>query len=145
MQILITRINRGEIRAEKKVIASTGKGLAVFVGIESSDNETNLVTAAKKIVNIRIFKDSSGKLSKSVKEENYGILCIPNFTLCASTEKGRRPSFEKAMKPAAAKKMFAKFILLLQNDVRNVEAGMFGTDMDTKLELDGPVNITLKT
>ncbi len=145
MQLLITRINRGEIKIKEKIVASINKGLAVFTGIESNDNETNLATAAKKIANLRLFEDSSGKLSKSIKEENYGILCIPNFTLCASTEKGRRPSFEKAMQPEKAKKMFAKFVLLLQNDIRNVKAGMFGADMNIKLELDGPVNITLKT
>jgi D-aminoacyl-tRNA deacylase len=144
MQILINRISKGKIEVAKEVVASINKGLAVFAGIEVGDDESNLITAVKKIINMRLFEDDSGKLSESVKEKNYEILCIPNFTLCASTEKGRRPSFEKAMKPEKAKKMFAKFVFLLQNDIKNVEAGIFGANMDITLELDGPVNITLE-
>ncbi|MCF7886977.1 MAG: D-tyrosyl-tRNA(Tyr) deacylase [Candidatus Omnitrophica bacterium] len=143
MKILINRIKSGKITINNKVKASLDKGLAVFVGIEVDDTESNLITAAKKIINMRLFENGSGKLSGSVKEKNYGILCIPNFTLCASTKKGRRPSFEKAMKPDAAKKMFAKFMVLLQNEI-DLQSGVFGADMAIDLELDGPVNITVK-
>lgn len=143
MKVLINRISKGKVEVAKEVIASINKGLAVFVGIESNDTESTLVTASKKIVNMRLFENDSGKLSESVKEKGYPILCIPNFTLCASTEKGRRPSFEKAMKPDAAKKMFAKFMVLLQNKI-DLQSGIFGADMAIDLELDGPVNITVK-
>ncbi|MFO8052689.1 MAG: D-aminoacyl-tRNA deacylase [Candidatus Omnitrophota bacterium] len=143
MKVLINRISKGKVEVAKEVIASINKGLTVFVGIESNDTESTLVTASKKIVNMRLFENDSGKLSESVKEKGYPILCIPNFTLCASTEKGRRPSFEKAMKPDAAKKMFAKFMVLLQNKI-DLQSGIFGADMAIDLELDGPVNITVK-
>jgi D-tyrosyl-tRNA(Tyr) deacylase len=142
MKILISRINKGSVKVEGKVKASIEKGLAVFVGIESGDTESTLTAASQKVVNTRLFADNSGKISQSVEEKGYSILCIPNFTLCASTEKGRRPSFEKAMRPDAAKKMFAKLIVLLQNEV-NVQSGAFGADMAINLELDGPVNINL--
>jgi D-tyrosyl-tRNA(Tyr) deacylase len=144
MKILINRINKGKVKVAKEVIASINKGLAVFVGIEAGNTESNLVTAAKKIVNIRIFEDKTGKMSRSVKQTGLPVLCIPNFTLCASTEKGRRPSFEKAMKPEKAKKLFDKFLNLLHNELGNIQSGIFGAHMNIKLELDGPVNITLE-
>ncbi|MCF7869756.1 MAG: D-tyrosyl-tRNA(Tyr) deacylase [Candidatus Omnitrophica bacterium] len=143
MKILINRINKGSVKVKGKVKASIEKGLAVFIGIESTDTESTLITASKKIINMRLFENNSGKLSESVKEKGYPILCIPNFTLCALTKKGRRPSFENAMKPDAAKKMFAKFIVLLQNNI-SVQPGVFGADMAIDLELDGPTNIILK-
>ncbi|MCF7873999.1 MAG: D-tyrosyl-tRNA(Tyr) deacylase [Candidatus Omnitrophica bacterium] len=144
MKVLINRINKGKVEVAKEVIASIDKGLAVFVGIEAGNTESNLVTAAKKIVNIRIFEDKTGKMSRSVKQAGLPVLCIPNFTLCASTEKGRRPSFEKAMKPEKAKKLFDKFLNLLHNELDNIQSGIFGAHMDIKLELDGPVNIILE-
>ncbi|MCF7872720.1 MAG: D-tyrosyl-tRNA(Tyr) deacylase [Candidatus Omnitrophica bacterium] len=144
MQILINRINKGKIEVAKEVIASIDKGLAVFVGIEAGDTESNLITASKKIVNMRLFENDSGKLSKSVKEKDYEILYIPNFTLCASTKKGRRPSFEPAMKPEKAKKLFDKFLNLLHNELGHIQSGIFGADMAIDLELDGPVNIVLE-
>ncbi|MCF7877344.1 MAG: D-tyrosyl-tRNA(Tyr) deacylase [Candidatus Omnitrophica bacterium] len=143
MKILISRIDKGSVKVEGEVRASIEKGLAVFVGIESGDTESTLITASEKVVNTRLFAGNSGKLSQSVKEKGYSILCIPNFTLCASTKKGKRPSFEKAMQPDAAKKMFAKFIVLLQNKI-NVQSGVFGADMAINIELNGPVNIVLE-
>jgi D-tyrosyl-tRNA(Tyr) deacylase len=144
MKILINRINKGKVKVAKEVIASINKGLAVFVGIEAEDTESNLIAAVKKFIDMRLFEDGSGKLSQSVKEKNYEILCIPNFTLCASTEKGRRPSFEQAMKPKEAKKLFDKFLNLLHNELGDIQSGIFGAHMNIILELDGPVNIVLE-
>ncbi len=129
---------------DQEIKASVGKGIAVFVGINSSDTESTLCAAAEKILNIRIFQDQSGRLFKSVQDKKYSILCIPNFTLCATTTKGRRPSFEKAMAPVQAEKMFDKLMVLLQNSMVNAQPGCFGANMNINLELDGPVNIILK-
>ena len=96
---------------------------------------------AQKVVNLRVFSDAQGKMNYSVKDKNYKILCISNFTLCANTDKGRRPSFEKAMPKDAANKPFEDFITLLRAREIEVKQGVFGEHMDIRLDLDGPVNI----
>ncbi len=144
MKVLVTRISKGSLKVKGELKACVGRGMAVFIGIEAGDTESELLQAAEKISNIRIFEAESGRFSESIQEGDYSILCIPNFTLCASTKKGRRPSFERAMKPEPAEKMFDKLITLLQNKLKNVKAGVFKASMDINLELEGPVNINLE-
>ncbi len=144
MKILITRIKSGEVKVERKIKASVGRGLALFVCVELEDTDSILLEAAQKIVNLRIFEDESGRMRHSVQERKYQLLCIPNFTLCGSTKKGRRPSFEEAMRPNLAEKMFDKLIVLLKGKVEDVQQGVFRAHMDINLNLDGPVNINLK-
>jgi len=143
MKISLTRINKGRVSVEGKVIASIDKGLAVFIGLEKTDTGDSFEQIAEKIINLRIFENEEGKLDCSVKDKNYHVLCIPNFTLCADTTKGRRPSFEGAMAPNIAKGLFGEFIKILENKGVKTEGGQFGAHMDIKLDLDGPVNIIL--
>lgn len=143
MKIFVTRIKKGEIRVDGELKASTPKGLAAFIGFENSDTDSNLLLAAQKIAQLRIFEDETGRMAYSAQDKNYPVLCIPNFTLCASTQKGRRPSFDKAMPPERAEKMFDKLILLLQNSLEKVAQGCFKAHMEINLVLDGPVNINL--
>jgi len=145
MKLLVTRISKGEIVVEEKVVSSVGKGIALFVGLEEGDDNSSLVSMADKVANLRIFEDERGKMHYSVKDKNYQILCISNFTLCANTDKGRRPSFESSMAPDAANKLFADFVLVLQSKQIDVKTGTFGAHMDIHLEMDGPVNIALES
>jgi D-tyrosyl-tRNA(Tyr) deacylase len=99
---------------------------------------------AEKVLNLRIFENEEGKLNYSVKDRGYQILCISNFTLCANTEKGRRPSFENSMSRQEANKYYQDFVCVLKSQGVGVEAGVFGEHMDISLDLDGPVNIMLE-
>lgn len=143
MKVLVVRVSGGRVSVEGKVVSSIDKGLAIFVGIEKEDSNAELVAMAEKIVNLRIFENEKGKMNYSLKDKNYQILCISNFTLCANTNKGRRPSFEGAASPDRAKLLFEDFIKILQAGGVRVEKGVFGEKMNIDLQLDGPVNIIL--
>ena len=80
-----------------------------------------------------------------VKDKGYQILCISNFTLCANTEKGRRPSFERAMVPEEANKLFEEFVTAIRSKGIDVHNGIFGAMMDIDLVMDGPVNIAISS
>ncbi|MBN2483434.1 MAG: D-tyrosyl-tRNA(Tyr) deacylase [Candidatus Omnitrophica bacterium] len=144
MKVLVIRVHRGELKAEGKVFSTIGPGISVFVGLEKEDTREGLITMAEKVVALRIFEDERGKMNFSVKDKKYDILCIPNFTLCADTEGGRRPSFDNAMKPQGAKNMYDEFVELLKSYTIEVKTGIFGAHMDIQLDLDGPVNIILQ-
>ena len=98
---------------------------------------------AQKIVNMRIFEDDNHKMDYSLKDKDYSVLCISNFTLCASTDSGRRPSFEQAMPKDKAQKIFNKFVEKIKALGINVETGAFGKYMRISLDFDGPVNIII--
>ena len=125
-------------------MASIDKGIVLFVGFSKSDDENTISDMAQKVVNLRVFEDENNKLMYSVKDKNYKILCIPNFTLYANTKKGRRPSFEDVLGKEKASILFDNFILLLKASGVFVESGKFGEHMEILLNLDGPVNIVLE-
>lgn len=137
------RVNKASVFADNCFYASIQKGIVVFVGIEKTDDVFFLDSMAEKIVNLRIFETDEGKMQYSIKDLNYEMLCIPNFTLCAHVEKGRRPCFDEAMLKDNAKKFFDEFILFLQKRGITVKTGVFGSHMDINMDLNGPVNLFL--
>ena len=143
MNALVSRVTKAQISVNGEVVSSIERGLAVFVAIEKTDSHAELEGIAAKIVNLRIFEDEQGKMNHSVKDKNYQILAVSNFTLCASTAKGRRPSFEQSMPKQEANKLFEDFLLLLRGRGIEVACGVFGEHMDISLTMDGPVNIIL--
>jgi len=144
MKVAVVRVHKAEVSVEEKVISAIEKGIVAFVGFNKNDGDSLLAKAAEKIVNLRIFEDEQGKMNHSAGSRNYQILCVPNFTLCANTKKGCRPSFEEAMPPAEAKKLFEDFISVLRSKYIKVKAGVFGARMEINLKADGPVNIILE-
>ena len=143
MKILVVRVRQAEVWVRGVVYSSIREGIVVFVGIEKGDNSSVIKEMAEKIVNLRIFEDTRGKLHYSVKDKGYQIMCVPNFTLCAHIKKGNRPSFEQALPFLEAKKFFEDFILILKSYWREIEKGEFGEHMEISLVADGPVNIIL--
>ncbi len=144
MKALVVRVHKADVWVDNRIISSIGDGIVVFIGIDRKDTYDSLVKIAEKVANLRIFEDDKGKLQFSVRDKNYAVMCVSNFTLCANTEKGRRPSFEKAMMPSAAEKLYNNFIMVLESKGIKVEKGIFGVHMDIKLEMDGPVNIVIE-
>jgi len=146
MKAIILRVSKASLTIpdENKEVSSIGKGLLVFVGIDKNDNDTTLESLAEKIANFRVFEDENGKLNYSIKDKNYEILCVPNFTLCANINKGRRPSFENVMPQEQARKLFENLIILLKARELAVKSGEFGKTMLINTECAGPVNIIVE-
>ena len=144
MKALIQRVSSGSVSVENKNIASIGSGLLIFIGIYSDDSINDVSKICKKIINLRIFNDIDGKLNNSILDISGEILLVSQFTLCADTKKGNRPSFNNAMKPDMANGLFGNLKDML-SDLVNVKIGEFGADMKVSLINDGPVTIMLNT
>ena len=145
MKLMLTRVKSASVVTSGALRASIDRGIVAFIGLEKSDQESALIEMASKVATLRIFENEAGKLDSSAKDRGYPVLCVPNFTLCACTKKGRRPSFDQAMIPIEAVKLFEAFTDLLRSEGLRVEKGVFGEHMDIELVLDGPVNIILDT
>ena len=71
---------------------------------------------------------------------------MSQFTLCADTSHGRRPSFISSAKPDIAKELYEKFMAELKAlGVKKVDSGIFAADMQVELVNDGPVTIIMDT
>lgn len=140
----MVRVNKAEVFVEEKLFSSINNGIALFIGLEQSDDDAVLNEMAEKVVNLRIFENENAKLTYSLKDKNYAVLCIPNFTLCADVNKGRRPSFDNALPREQADRLFENFTALLDARTNNVKKAAFGQHMRINLDCDGPVNIIIE-
>lgn len=144
MKAVIQRVTHAQVNVNGEIVGKINKGLLVFLGIGSSDNESDSDFLIKKILNLRIFNDSDFKMNLSLKDVNGEILVISQFTLYADTKKGNRPSYTSAAQPLIANKTYNSFLSKLEIEFgKKVESGIFGADMKVEILNDGPVTIVI--
>lgn len=146
MRVVIQRVSRAEVVVEGESVGKIGRGLMLLIGIEAEDTDADISWLVQKTVNMRIFDDENGVMNLSVKDVEGEVLAISQFTLCASTRKGNRPSYIRAARPEFSEPMYEKFKMELEKQMgRAPEAGRFGADMKCDLVNDGPITIILDT
>ncbi len=94
---------------------------------------------ASKIWNLRILADE-----KSCADLGAPLLVVSQFTLYASTAKGRRPSWIAAAPREVAEPLVTAFADALRSLGADVQTGVFGADMAVALVNDGPVTLILE-
>ena len=144
MKIIIQRVKKAQVSIEGQVYGQIQQGLLLLVGVGPEDQKEDLDYAVRKLVNMRIFSDTEGKMNLSVKDIQGEILSISQFTLFADTKKGNRPAFTGAAKPDVAETFYQDFNRELTKEVP-VKTGIFGADMQVELVNDGPVTVILDT
>ena len=122
-----------------------GRGFMILVGVTDEDGDKQIAWLAHKILNLRVFEDTQGKMNRSIQDIGGEILSISQFTLFADVHKGNRPSFIKAGKPEHADLMWIKFNEALRSGGVPVKEGRFGAHMRVGLVNDGPVTIIIDT
>jgi len=147
MRCVIQRVSSASVSVGGSVVGSIDKGLLVLVGITHTDTEQTADWMAEKILSLRIFPDSDGKMNLSVSDVGGGVLLVSQFTLYGDVSKGTRPSFIDAARPEHAEPLYnylfsrLKTITLTGKQVNKLETGEFGAMMDVALVNDGPVTI----
>lgn len=121
------------------------RGFMILVGVTDEDGDKQIAWLAHKILNLRVFEDTQGKMNRSIQDIGGEILSISQFTLFADVHKGNRPSFIKAGKPEHADLMWIKFNEALRSGGVPVKEGRFGAHMRVGLVNDGPVTIVIDT
>ncbi len=145
MKAVVQRCFSASVSVDGAVSGSIDKGFLVLLGVGEEDTEQVAEIMANKIAALRVFTDQNDKMNLSLKDVGGKVLAVSNFTLCADTKKGNRPSFSKAMAPDEAFKLYNKFCDKLTEQGIAVEKGVFGADMQISMEGDGPVTIILDT
>ena len=143
MKVLLQRVSRASVRVSGVTVGSIGRGLLVFLGVEHGDEVEDAAWNAAKTAELRIFPDDEGRMNRSVEEIQGAVLVVSQFTLAASTRRGRRPSFESAAAPERARELYDRFVAGLRERGLVVALGTFRAMMDVELVNDGPVTIVL--
>jgi D-tyrosyl-tRNA(Tyr) deacylase len=144
MRVIIQRVSEAAVRINGKVKGEIGNGLLLLAGFTASDTAEDLQWTSKKVVQMRIFNDSEGKMNLSLQDVGGDLLLISQFTLYANTKKGNRPSYIQAAPPFVAIPLYESFIRQLESDLgKPIQTGEFGADMKVSLLNDGPVTIII--
>ena len=143
MKAVIQRVKSASVSVDDKIIGEIATGFLILLGVEQSDTQDDLNYLVKKTIGLRIFKDGNKNMNLSIKDVGGEALVVSQFTLCADTSRGRRPSFIKAANPEEADSMYQQFCEQLTMNNLSVERGEFGAMMDVSLVNDGPVTIIL--
>ena len=143
MRAVIQRVKPASVHVAGNEISRIHKGHLVFLGIEEGDTGQDLEYLVEKIVHLRVFEDTQGKMNLSLLDIEGEILVVSQFTLSGDCRKGRRPSFSSAAAPETAEALYEEFCSQTAQRGVPVKKGVFRAHMEVDLINDGPVTILL--
>ena len=143
MIAVLQRTSKASVVVGDKIVGNINSGLVILLGIKKGDSKEDADYLAQKISRLRMFNDDTNKMNRSILDIQASALVISQFTLCADTKKGRRPSFLNAESPELSKKLYEYFKVSLRKLGILVKSGQFGSLMKVKLVNDGPVTFVL--
>jgi len=144
MRAVVQRVSEASVTIDGQRVAHIHTGLLVLLGISEDDTESDLEWLCGKILKLRIFPDDQGVMNLDVHQVNGDLILVSQFTLLASTSKGRRPSYIRSARADVAMPLYLRakqrFCELLG---KPIGTGEFGADMKVALVNDGPVTIVI--
>ncbi len=145
MRVLLQRVASARVEIGGEVVGAIERGLLVFLAVYPDDGEAQAHWLLDKLLGLRVFADSDGKMNLSVQDVQGGVLLVSQFTLAGDARRGRRPGFSAAAPPAQAERLYEYFLAELRRVLPTVAAGRFGADMQVHLVNDGPVTLMIDT
>ncbi len=143
MRLLVQHVKEAEVRVGSEVIGKIGKGLLVFLGVHQEDTLDDCLWLKDKLIHLRIFMDGHEKMNLSIQDVAGELLIVSQFTLYADCIKGRRPSFDQAAPSEIAQKLYDRFIEEVKQNIKTVQTGRFGAQMQVHLINDGPLTFLI--
>ena len=143
MRCLIQRVASANVKMDGRTVGEIDSGLVVLVCAMRDDGDGDVPFLARKLVNLRIFRDDQGKMNRSLIDCGGSALIVSQFTLAADTSRGNRPGFSRAARPDCGRRQFEDFVRSVRAYGVRVETGEFGGEMKVELINDGPVTIWL--
>lgn len=142
---LLQRVSEARVVVADEVTGAIERGLLVLVGVQRGDDAAKAERLLERILGYRVFPDAEGRMNRSLRDLQGGLLLVPQFTLAADTKKGTRASFTSAAPPEEGRRLFEHLLACARRAHPLVQAGRFGADMQVALVNDGPVTFWLET
>ena len=143
MRAVAQRVTSACVTVDERRVAAIDHGLLVLVGIARGDDPADTAYLANKIVGLRVFEDTDGRFSRSVREVGGAVLLVSQFTLYGDCRRGRRPSFDQAAPPVEARAVYDALADALRGHGVSVQTGEFQAHMQVESINDGPVTVLL--
>jgi D-tyrosyl-tRNA(Tyr) deacylase len=133
-------VSQASVAVDGRVVGAIDEpGLLVLVGVTHTDTQQTAAKLATKLWGLRILEGE-----KSCSDVGAPLLVVSQFTLYASTDKGRRPTWLAAAPGPVAEPLVDAVVTSLRALGARVETGVFGADMKVSLTNDGPVTIIVE-
>lgn len=145
MKAVIQRVSAAAVHVDGTFVSGVGKGFLVFLGVGHNDSEQDADRLAAKVLKLRIFEDSEGRMNLDLPSAGGAVLCVSQFTLYADLRTGNRPSFDRAAGRNLAEPLYERFCEAIEASGVECKRGIFGAEMAVDLTNDGPVTILLDT
>jgi len=143
MKVVVQRVSGASVRINGDSVAKIGAGLLLLIGVDTNDTKEDVLWAADKCVNLRIFNDSEGKMNRSLLETGGSILAVSQFTLLEEIEFDGTFRTKSGKLSEKGKKLYNTFVEQLKSFNVTVECGVFGAMMEVELINDGPVTLLI--
>lgn len=145
MKGLLQRVRQARVEVAGEVVGSIDQGLLVLIGVERGDDPARADKLLHRLLNYRVFSDEAGRMNRSLRDVEGGLLLVSQFTLAADTRSGMRPSFSSAAPPDEGEGLYDYLLERARASHPQVACGRFGADMQVHLVNDGPVTLLLET
>lgn len=142
MRAVVTRIKKGKVEVDGKVVGGAGAGILVTVAFKRDDTEEAIRWMADRVAHLRIFRDENDKLNRNAVDEGGDALVVSNFTLYGDARHGRRPNFSLSAPFDIGLEKYELFVRELKKFLP-VQTGEFGGDMTVSVEMWGPANVII--
>jgi len=142
---LLQRVASARVEVGGRVIGAIGPGLLMLVCAEPDDSDAIADKLVAKVLKLRIFADEAGKMNRSLPDIGGGLLVVSQFTLFASTRKGRRPGWSRAAPGETGEPLVEALCRALEAEGAEVHRGRFGAHMQVASINDGPITILIDT
>ena len=143
MRALLQRVAGASVSIEGEIAASIGRGLVVLLGVSRQDTEEDARYLVDKTLNLRLFPDDTSHFDRSALDIQAELLVVSQFTLYASTRKGRRPDFTAAASPQEAEPLYERTVQMFRESGLKVATGQFRELMTVTIQNEGPVTLML--
>jgi len=143
MRAVVQRARRARVEVGSEITGAIERGLVAFVGAAEGDTEVDLSYVVNKVVSLRVFPDEAGKMRHALTDIGAELLVVSQFTVFGDVRRGNRPSFDGAMEPVEAERMYERFVAEARGRGVRVATGRFRADMTVYVENDGPVTILI--
>jgi D-tyrosyl-tRNA(Tyr) deacylase len=145
MRALLQRVSKANVTVDGQEKGAIGPGLLLLVCAMQGDSSAEADRLASRVARLRIFRDTAGKMNRSLLDTGKAALVVSQFTLAADTSRGNRPGFSQAAPPTEGEALYIRFTDALRGEGIPVQTGVFGADMQVTLVNDGPVTIWLES
>ncbi len=143
MRAVVQRVSSARVTVDGLMVGEIGSGLLVLLGASCSDGHDDVTYVVRKLLGLRVFDNSDGKMDLSVIEVDGAVMVVSQFTLYGDARRGRRPSFDEAAPPKRARPLYDSVVEGIRGAGLKVVTGEFGAMMDVSLVNNGPVTLLL--